>query len=92
MTSTGTFEFFQYFNFETSFLKNENLFKKMENRFLVESDRIENATFSYKTALTEANVKTNRMVSTKWTYHKEQSFASNYLNFSKILFQFKNLA
>ena len=64
----------------------------MENRFLVESDRIENATFSYKTALTEANVKTNRMGSTKWTYHKEQSFASNYLNFSKILFQFKNLA
>ena len=92
MTITGTFEFFQYFNFETSFLKNENLFKKMENRFLVESDRIENATFSYKTALTEANVKTNRMGSTKWTYHQEQSFASNYLNFSKILFQFKNLA
>ena len=92
MTITRTFEFFQYFNFETSFLKNENLFKKMENRFLVESDRIENATFSYKTALTEANVKTNRMGSTKWTYHKEQSFASNYLNFSKILFQFKNLA
>ena len=92
MTITVTFEFFQYFNFETSFLKNENLFKKMENRFLVESDRIENATFSYKTALTEANVKTNRMGSTKWTYHKEQSFASNYLNFSKILFQFKNLA
>ena len=92
MTITGTFELFQYFNFETSFLKNENLFKKMENRFLVESDRIENATFSYKTAVTEANVKTNRMGSTKWTYHQEQSFASNYLNFSKILFQFKNLA
>ena len=92
MTITGTFEFFHYFNFETSFLKNENLFQKMENRFLVESDRIENATFSYKTALTEANVKTNRMGSTKWTYHQEQSFASNYLNFSKILFQFKNLA
>ena len=61
MTITGNFEFFQYFNFETSFLKNENLFKKMENRFLAESDRTENATFSYKTALTEANVKTNRM-------------------------------
>ena len=92
MTITGNFEFFQYFNFETSFLKNENLFKKMENRFLAESDRTENATFSYKTALTEAKVKTNRMGNTKWTYHKEQSFASNYLNFSKILFQFKNLA
>ena len=32
---------------------------------------------------------TNRMVSTKWTYHKEQSLASNYFIFLKILFQFK---
>ena len=48
-------------------------------------------TFPYKTALSEANVKTNRMGSTKWTYHKEQSFASNHFPFSKILFQFRNL-
>ena len=32
-------------------------------------------------AIPEANVKTNRMVSRKWTYHKEQSFASNYFIF-----------
>ena len=31
------------------------------------------------------------MVSTKWAYHMERSFVSNYLIFSKILFQFKNL-
>ena len=31
------------------------------------------------------------MGSTKWTYHKELSFASNYFIFLKILFQFKNL-
>ena len=30
-------------------------------------------------------------MSTKWTYHKERSFANNYLIFLKILFQFKNL-
>ena len=54
--------------------------------------KIENALFPYKTAiLSEANVKTNRMVSTKWTYRKEWSFASNYFIFLKILFQFKNL-
>ena len=39
----------------------------------------------------EANVKTNKMVSTKWPHHKERSFASNYFIFLKILFQFKNL-
>ena len=31
------------------------------------------------------------MVSTKWIYLKERSFASNYFIFLKTLFQFKNL-
>ena len=30
------------------------------------------------------------MVSTKWAYHKERSFVSNYLIFLKILSKFKN--
>ena len=63
----------------------------MESSFLVESTKIENASFPYKTAMSEANVKTNRRVSTKWTNHKEKSFTSNYFLFLKILFQFKNL-
>ena len=42
----------------------------MEYRFLVESTKIDNITFSYKTALSEANVKTNRMGSTKLIYHR----------------------
>ena len=42
-------------------------------------------------APSEANVKTNRMVITKWTYYKERSLASNYFNFLKISFQFKDL-
>ena len=46
--------------------------------------------FPYKTALSEANVKPNRIGDTKWTYHKEQSLAGNYFIFKKILFQFKN--
>ena len=37
----------------------------MEYCFLVESTKIENTTFPYKSALSEANVKTNRMGSTK---------------------------
>ena len=44
--------------------------KKLENRFLVESNKVENASSPYKAAISKANVKTNRMVSTKWTYHK----------------------
>ena len=60
-------------------------FEKLEYRFLVESAKIENASFPYKTAIPEANVKTNRMVCAKWTYHKEQSFASNYFIFLKNL-------
>ena len=53
----------------------------MDYRVLVESTKIENASFLYKTAISEANVKTNRTVSTKWTYHKEGSFTSNYFIF-----------
>ena len=63
----------------------------MEYRFLVEATKIENASFPFKTALSEANVKTNKMATTKWTYHKEWSFASNCLIFLENLFQFENL-
>ena len=63
----------------------------MEYPFLVESTKIKNASFPCKTAIPEANVKTKRMTSKKWNYHKEQSFASNYFIFLNILFQFKNL-
>ena len=41
----------------------QTLFKKPECRFLFESTKIENATFPYKTALSD--VKTSRMGSTK---------------------------
>ena len=73
------------------FWKTKTIFKKLEYRFLVETTKIENTSFSLKTAPSEANVKTNRMATTKWTYHKEWSFASNYLIFLENLFQFYNL-
>ena len=65
--------------------------KKLDTFFFVESTKTGNASFRYKTAISEANVKTNRMVSTKWTYHIERSFASNYFIFLKILFQIMSL-
>ena len=61
MTITEHFKRFQYFDFETDFQENENLFQK--------NSKIENALFPY--VISEANVKTNKMVTTKWTYQKE---------------------
>ena len=55
--------------------------KKLEYLFLVESTKIENSSFAYETAISEANVKINKMVTTKSTYRKERSFASNYFVF-----------
>ena len=74
VTISESFKRFQYFNFETNFLENEKLFRKLEHRFLVEATKTENTSFPFKTALSEANVKTNGMTTTKWTYHKEWSF------------------
>ena len=47
------------------FSKTKTFFKKLGYHFLVESTVIENATFPYKTAQSEANFKTNRMESTR---------------------------
>ena len=66
----------------------KTFFKKLEKIFLIEATKIEIAPFSFKTALSEVNVKKNSMATTKWTYHKEWSFASNYLISLENLFQF----
>ena len=66
--------------------KTKTFFKKLDHHFLVESAKIENPSLPDKTAISEANVKANRMVSRKWTYHKERSFASNYFIFLKVFF------
>ena len=63
------------------FWKRKTFFKKLEYRFLVVATKIEVTPFPFKTAQSEANVKTNRMATTKWTYHKEWSSASNYFIF-----------
>ena len=74
------------------FWKTKTFYKKLEyHRFLVKATKIENTSFAFKTALSEANVKTNRMAITKWTYYKEWSFASNYLIFFQFQFQFQNM-
>ena len=59
----------------------KNFFKNLEYGFLVEATKIGNTPFAFNTALSEANIKTKRMATTKWTYHKEWSFDSIYLIF-----------
>ena len=81
VTITENFERFQYFNSESDFLENEKLLQKTEWSFLVESNKIESTSFLCKSDISEANVKTNRMTSTKWIYHKEQSFSRNHFVF-----------
>ena len=61
-----SFKRFQYFNFETNFLKNENFFQKTGVLFLVEITKIESTSFSLITGLSGTNVKTNRMTTAKW--------------------------
>ena len=56
------------------FWKTKNFFQKLKHLFSAENIKIENTSFTHKTVVSEANVETNRMVSTKWTYCKEQSF------------------
>ena len=60
-------------------------FEKLENRFLVQSTAMEKATLSYKTALSKANIKANRMGNgdTTWTYHKMRGLPKATLFFEK---------
>ena len=81
---------FNTITLKQTFWKTKAFFRKLEHRFLVESTKTENASFPYKTVISEANIKTNGMVSAKWTFHEERCFSSNYNIFLKILFQFKN--
>ena len=63
------------------FQKTKTFSKKLEYCFLVERIKIEKSSFPYKTAISKTNVKINRVVTTKWDYHRELSFASNYFIF-----------
>ena len=88
MTISGDFERFNILTLLQIFWKTKTVFKKLEYQFLVETTKIENTSFPIKIAQSEADIKTDRMATTKWTYHKEWCFASNYFVFLENLFQF----
>ena len=79
---------FNTLTLKQTFWKMKTFFKKLEYRFLVENTEIENTLFLFKTALSETNVKINRMATTNWTYRKEWIFASNYFIFVEKVFLF----
>ena len=85
-----TLNVFNILTLKQIFLKTIIFFKKPEHSFLVESTKIENVSFSYKTAISKPNVKANRILSTKWSTKNGVS-ASNYFIFLKTFFQFKKL-
>ena len=68
---------------EQIFWKTKTFLKKLEYRLLVESTTIENTSLTYNSVISEANVKTNRIVSTKWTYYKNGVLPVNPLLFWK---------
>ena len=86
---TRNFKRFQYFNFETNFQKTKNFFRKLEYCFLIESNEIENATFSYKTAPLKANFKTNRIGSKNEPITKNRFLPVTNLIFWKFCFSWK---
>ena len=74
-TIIGNFERFQY---SKKFSKKQKSFSKNWRTFFYLKVVRLKTLFPYKAALSETNVKTNRMRSAKWTYHRERNFASNF--------------
>ena len=87
--SVETLNVFNTLTLKQIFWKTKTFFKKLEHRFLLESTNMENISFPCKTTISEANVKTNRMVNTKWIYHKERIFLSNYFIFWRFCFSLR---
>ena len=90
VTISGNFErFFNILTLIEIFWKTKTFFKKLECLFLVETTKIENTSFPFKTTLSEANVKTNRIMNTKLIHHKDWSLTVTALFFWKICFSFR---
>ena len=79
--SVEVLNFFSILTFKQIFWETETFFKKLEYHFLVENTKIENALFPYKVAISETNVKTNRMVSANGPITKNEILTLCYFLF-----------
>ena len=82
---------FQQSTLKQIFQKTETFFKKLEFVFQLKALRLKTHHFHTKLPYQKPILRQIKWWLKKWTHHKEGSFASNYFNFLKILFQFKNL-
>ena len=65
VTISEGFKLFSNLTLKKNFWKTKTFFTKLEYRVLVETTNIESASFPFKTALSEPNVDTNGMATTK---------------------------
>ena len=70
------------------FWRTKTFFTKLENRFLIEATKIEITPFPFKNALSEDNVKTNRMAATNGPITKSGVLPVTTYFFLENLFQF----
>ena len=80
---------FNTFTLKQIFWKTKTFFKKLEYGLLAESTEIESASFSYKTAISEANVKTNRMGVQNGPFRKNGDLPVTTLFFRKFCFSLR---
>ena len=83
--SLETLNVFNTITLKQIFFKTKTFLKRQDYCFLVESIKIEIATFPYKITLSEHNVKTIEL----GVNRTERSFASNYFIFWKFCFSLK---
>ena len=88
MIISKSFKHFEYIKFISNFLEKERLFQKAGVPFFSWNHVDWNHIISIQNCFIRSQWNANRMAATKWTYHKEWSFVSNYF-FWKICFRFR---
>ena len=81
---------FNTLTFKRTFWQTKTFSKNWSSVFIVRT-KIKNTIFSYKTALSEASIKTNRVGEYKMDLLQRTKFCHWLLNFLKFLLQFKNI-
>ena len=67
-------------------MENKNIFKKLEQRFLIESTKIENASFLHETPVSEANIKAIEWLVQNLKERKNRAFpVTTLFGFKKIV-------
>ena len=74
LQSVSVSNVFNILTLKQIFWKTKTFFKKLKYRFLGEATKIETTSFQFKTALSDTNVKTNRMTTDKMDLSQRVEF------------------